>query len=224
MPTPPPNHRRVLALGHAGVVALAAAAALASCDVVPLTRAQLYGVIDAAPRAVEPADAADAAPAPDLAPDLPAGDTTGPGADTAPAVPDATPDVTNVPDLPPGLPACSDIPPQPDTPVCDPQKLEAFFGGVVVDACEPNVWIDANVSLGSQRLCSGRGKGSYNFSQLPAGCQLTLVAAKPGYQPYCAKVAPPRAGFVIPLQRVGGCAAPRPVDAPCVCTDPGCIY
>jgi hypothetical protein len=189
--------------------------AAASCDAKPLTRAQLYGVIDAAPIAIVP----DAGPPLDLGspPDLVAADVSPP-----PAPPDAPVDQGSAAEVMPPAPICLDVPAQPGTPACDPQKFEGFFSGLVVDACEPTVWIDANISLGGQRRCSGRGKGSFDFSMLPAGCPLTLVAAKPGYEPTCANVTAPHTGYVVRLMRVGGCSAPRPVDGACVCTDPGC--
>jgi hypothetical protein len=105
---------------------------------------------------------------------------------------------------------------------CEPNRREAGFSGGVVDACEPNRTLNANVSIGGQRRCSGAGKGAFDFQLLQWGCKLTLVAAKPGYLRYCRVITAPRAGYTIMLQREGGCSAPPPGATACTCQEPGC--
>lgn len=130
---------------------------------------------------------------------------------------EAPPDLGSAPD-----PDCPEDPSLAPT-VCEPQRREAGFSGGVVDACDPNRTLNANVSLGGQRRCSGAGKGAFDFQLLQVGCKLTLVAAKPGYQRYCRVITAPRAGYTIRLERIGGCTAPPPGATACTCDEPGCM-
>jgi hypothetical protein len=110
------------------------------------------------------------------------------------------------------------------TPACAPGG--GFLSGGVVDACDPAVWLSANVGIAGQHTCSFPDKGSFTLRGLPVGCRLTLTAAKPGYEPWRKVVVIPHeglAGEVIRLERVGGCAGPAPPAVACRCDVPGCV-
>jgi hypothetical protein len=175
---------------------------LASCRTPPLTSDRLYD------RPVTPDAPAEMPPA---APDVPA--------ETAPVETAADAPANEVP---PPEDSCLEEPALVSPPpACEPNRREAGFSGGVVDACEPSRTLNANVSIGGQRRCSGAGKGAFDFQLLQVGCKLTLVAARPGYQRYCRVITAPRAGYTIQLQRLGGCTAPFPGPTTCTCDEPG---
>lgn len=168
----------------------------------------------------------------DTAPPLP-DPTPEPAPDAAPMpMPDApaAPDTADVgPEIPTPTPECPEEPPVGPRPVCEPHRFEAGVSGTVIDECDEhealNTTLNANVSIGNQYRCSGAGKGAFDFALLQYGCPLTLVASKPGYHRYCRVLSPPRQGFIIKMKRIGGCTAPRPGASNCTCAsqDPQCV-
>jgi hypothetical protein len=151
---------------------------VAACDVMPLTREQLFGPPDAGPRM------------------------------------DATtePDATRPPDT---------------DPACVPRSRDGLFSGAVVDFCTGQA-INANVGIAGQHTCTFAQKGSFHFSGLPVGCNLTVSATREGYRSHYATVVIETGGtsiYVIRLERMTdpACQGPAPSGAECRCDTAGCV-
>jgi hypothetical protein len=185
----------------------------AACDVRPLTSAELYGGRagtggggtdgGAAGTGVDAAVTVDAADASDAGADADASTTDGPHGCAATCAADQF---------------CNEL-----TGRCTPNAGTGMLSGMVLDACNPSVALDALVGIARQRLCSHEGKGSFFFTQLPLGT-LFVTASKPGYEPYGAAVSIPEESIhVIRLRPIGGCDAPAPAQTTCVCEGTGCL-
>lgn len=112
-------------------------------------------------------------------------------------------------------------------PSCVPRSHDGLFSGAVVDACT-DAFLNAHVGVGGQHACTFALKGSFQFRDLPVGCQLTVSATAPGYAAqYAAVVIDPAgtAGYIIRLQRLGDppCQGAAPSESQCICDIPGCI-
>jgi hypothetical protein len=112
-------------------------------------------------------------------------------------------------------------------PACVPRSHDGLFSGGVVDACS-GAFVIANVGIGGQHACTFAFKGSFQFRNLPVGCQLTVSATAPGYAArHAAVVIAPggTAGYVIRLQRLDDppCQGAAPSESQCICDIPGCI-
>jgi hypothetical protein len=133
--------------------------------------------------------------------------------DAAPAPDAVTPD-TGAPDMAPD-------------PACTPRSRDGLFSGAVVDVCNGAV-LDANVGIAGQHLCTFKFKGSFFFSNLPVGCNLTVSVTRDGYRPYYATVVIEPGGlssYMIHLERTSDpqCQAAQPTGAECRCDVPGCV-
>ncbi len=212
---------------------LAAAIGLASCRPAPLTSEGLYGPAPRSPDLVEAG-----------APDRPRTESDGsvtsfdlaePNRDGSVATIDAGTVETGhggpavdgpaaeVPAVDSGARTCMEEPFPPGSPACGAEIMSGVLSGMVVDACDGNLFLNANVGIDGQHGCSHEGKGSFSFRNLRVGCRLTLTASRPGYQPFCAVLTIPRegrGGFVIRLMRTAGCDITAPAAEACVCTPP----
>jgi hypothetical protein len=128
-------------------------------------------------------------------------------------------------------PDAAEVEPAPDAlsppPACAPRSQDGLFSGAVVDDCD-GLPLDASVGIGGQHACTFAAKGSFQFRNLPVGCNLTVTATAAGYASHQATVLiPPRgtAGHIIRLQRLGDdlCQGPTPPAPTCRCDQPGCI-
>jgi hypothetical protein len=150
------------------------------------------------------------------------------GPDAAPAPDAVAPDVT-APDVTAHDTSTPDTSP-PDTapdPSCTPRSRDGLFSGAVVDVCNGAV-LDANVGIGGQHLCTFAQKGSFFFSNLPVGCNLTVSVTREGYRPYYATVVIQPGGlssYMIHLERTADpqCQGAQPIGAACRCDVPGCV-
>lgn len=101
--------------------------------------------------------------------------------------------------------------------------------GIVVDRCTGK-HINALVGIGGQHMCSFTGKGSFFFTGLPTGVELTLASAAPGYQAFSKPLVISAMGtpFDIALDRLDAdperpCDVPEPPAPMCSCVQPGCV-
>jgi hypothetical protein len=140
--------------------------------------------------------------------------------DASPA--DVATDKSSSPDKP-GVDVEPDAPPT----TCMATNQTGLLSGGVFDDCEPLRAIEAAVGIAGQHTCSVAGKGAYFFSGLPVGCNLTIMAAKPGYLPAQATVVIPADGLAsynIRLKRQDGCTTPAPTTMTCQCSTTGCTW
>ena len=138
-----------------------------------------------------------------------------PPPDAGPPSPDVAPDVD---------PPAPDLAPEAAPPVCQAQSRDGLVSGAVFDACTKAA-ITAYVGIGGQHQCSFSEKGSFHFSGLPVGCQLTLSAGQRGYRPLIQDVVLPPTGLSglrLELERDGGCGGADPTALTCSCTATGC--
>jgi hypothetical protein len=168
-----------------------------ACGVEPLRGEQLYG-----PLADDARDASADVLVIDAA-EVPAPDV---------APPDKTPDKTSDTDI---------------DPACDYSNLNGSVSGWFVDACNGAVLDSAQVGLGGKHTCAWQGKGSFDISMLPVGCDKTLTTARAGFKPYTATIHLQRNGnpsIEIRLEREQPCdpQVPSPPAPKCVCADAAC--
>jgi hypothetical protein len=125
--------------------------------------------------------------------------------------------------------APSDLPPEgpPPEPACVARSHDGLFSGAVLDACN-GASLDASVGIGGQHACTFAQKGTFQFRDLPVGCNLTVAATAPGYAPHYATVMVDVAGtanYLIRLDRLSDplCQSLPPPAPACRCDVPGCI-
>ena len=112
--------------------------------------------------------------------------------------------------------------------VCDTLTQQcvasAILSSDVVSACT-GAPISARVTVNGHSTCSATRKGYFELRDLTPGGPQTLAAGKGGYAAFSTMITLV-SGFnsldPIRLTPLAGCAAPAPVEEPCVCNEAGC--
>ncbi|HVT07810.1 MAG TPA: carboxypeptidase-like regulatory domain-containing protein [Polyangia bacterium] len=198
-----------------GAVAMAA---LAGCDMRPLSNDQLFpnrdaGVSDARQKDARMEAAMDGASHPDARADA-AADRGPPDAGRGDVAPPPCTVAACAADQ-----FCDDL-----TGRCAPRTGTGMLSGVVTDRCSGRP-LSAKIGIAGQHMCSYEGKGSYFFTNLPLGT-LRLAVALDGYDLVSMSVVIAPGGSVadVAMTRAAPltCADPGPVAPACTCVEPTC--